>query len=129
MTKTIDPHGSDRDRKPAPLAVPASSSVTPTKPMILVDYEKYAHFLEEADLSEDQKREFLQSLWGIITQFVSLGFGVHPLQQAHKPSDNNENSVPLIGRDVLLSSHSNNPLKSQRRNDSTLVGVGEREES
>ena len=54
----------------------------PERPVITVDYEKYEHFLEDADLSEDQKREFLQALWQIIVGFVDLGFGVHPVQQA-----------------------------------------------
>lgn len=53
-----------------------------SKPVITVDYERYAHFLKDSDLTEDQKREFLQALWNIIVEFVSLGFGVHPLQQA-----------------------------------------------
>lgn len=54
-------------------------------PVITVDYEKYAHFLEDSDLTDEQKREFLQTLWNIIVEFVSLGWGVHPLQQAQKP--------------------------------------------
>jgi len=52
------------------------------KPAITVDYEKYAHLLDDPDLSEDQKREFLQAVWNIIVGFVDLGFGVHPVQQA-----------------------------------------------
>ena len=52
---------------------------------VTVDYEKYLHFLEDADISDQDKREFLQTLWGIICEFVSLGFGVHPVQQAQKP--------------------------------------------
>lgn len=51
------------------------------RPVITVDYERYAHFLEDADLSEEQKLEFLQALWNVIVEFVSLGFGVHPLQR------------------------------------------------
>lgn len=50
-------------------------------PAITVDYDLYAHFLDDADLTEDQKREFLQAVWNIIVEFVSLGFGVHPAQQ------------------------------------------------
>ena len=50
--------------------------------MITVDYEKYAHFLDDSELTEQQKQEFLQTLWNIIVEFVSLGFDVHPLQQA-----------------------------------------------
>ena len=128
MTKTIEPHLSDGDECTAPPAA-APSFAASQKPMILVDYDKYAHFLEDAELTEDEKREFLQALWSIITQFVSLGFGVHPLQQVDKSSDNNEKSFPPIGRDVVLSEHSNKPLGTKRRNDSTLVGVGKREDS
>ena len=52
------------------------------RPVLTVDYELYAHFLEDSDLTEEQKREFLQAIWNIIVEFVSLGFGVHPVQQA-----------------------------------------------
>lgn len=52
------------------------------KPVLTVDYELYAHFLEDSDASEEEKREFVQTLWNIVVEFVSLGFGVHPLQQA-----------------------------------------------
>ena len=30
---------------------------------VTVDYEKYLHFLEDADISDQDKREFLQTLW------------------------------------------------------------------
>ena len=54
------------------------------RPVITVDYERYAHFLEDADLTEEQKQQFLESLWRIIVSFVDLGFGVHPVQQAQQ---------------------------------------------
>lgn len=56
-----------------------------TENSVTVDYDLYAHYLEDADLSDEQKREFLQALWTIICEFVALGFGVHPLQQAQSP--------------------------------------------
>ncbi|MEL6259293.1 MAG: hypothetical protein AAFQ67_09575 [Pseudomonadota bacterium] len=49
--------------------------------VVTVDYERYARFLENADLSEEEKQAFLETLWSVILEFVSLGFGVHPLQQ------------------------------------------------
>ncbi|MEL7030207.1 MAG: hypothetical protein AAGL49_13610 [Pseudomonadota bacterium] len=61
------------------------------KPSVLVDYERYAHFLNDSDLSEDHKRELL---WAIIFEFVSLGFGVHPLQQAQNPCGKLEQNPP-----------------------------------
>ena len=49
---------------------------------LTVDYDLYAHYLEDSDLTEEKKREFLAALWTIICEFVALGFGVHPIQQA-----------------------------------------------
>ena len=46
-----------------------------------IDYELYQHYLDESDLSEVEKQEFLDTLWSIIVSFVDLGFGVHPVQQ------------------------------------------------
>jgi len=65
------------------------TTLTPTdkksaRPVVTVDYERYAHFLEDSDFSEEQKQEFLQAIWQIVVEFVSLGFGVHPLQQVGK---------------------------------------------
>lgn len=51
-------------------------------PALTIDYELYEQYLDDSDLSEAQKREFLETLWNIIVSFVDLGFGVHPLQQA-----------------------------------------------
>ncbi|MFC3229147.1 hypothetical protein ACFOGJ_18015 [Marinibaculum pumilum] len=53
-----------------------------TAPILTVDYDLYAHYLEDSDLSKEQKQEFLQALWSIIVDFVALGFEVHPVQQA-----------------------------------------------
>lgn len=51
------------------------------KPIITVDVEKYEHLLEDPDLTDEQRAEFLQTMWNIIVNFVDLGFGVHPVQQ------------------------------------------------
>lgn len=58
-----------------------SGNQTATR-VITVDYDLYAHYLADTDLSEEQKLEFLQTLWNIICEFVALGFEVHPAQQA-----------------------------------------------
>lgn len=51
------------------------------KPVFTVDVERYQTYLDETDMSEAQKAEFLQSLWQVMVSFVELGFGVHPLQE------------------------------------------------
>jgi len=50
---------------------------------LTIDYELYERYLEDSDLNEAQKRQFLDALWSIIVSFVDLGFGVHPLQQVN----------------------------------------------
>ena len=60
------------------------------KPTLQVDYEKYEQLLEDADLTETQKREFITALWSIIVEFASLGFGVHPMQQIDQGNDCND---------------------------------------
>jgi len=49
---------------------------------LTIDYQLYERYLEHSGLSETQKKEFLDALWQIITSFIDLGFGVHPLQHA-----------------------------------------------
>ena len=53
-----------------------------SRPVITVDYDLYAHHFENSGLSEDEKREYLKSLWNLIVEVISLGYGVHPVQQA-----------------------------------------------
>ncbi|MDF2365628.1 hypothetical protein [Sneathiella sp.] len=54
---------------------------THAQPIITLDAEKYQHWLDDSDLSKDQKQEFLQALWSIVVAYVEMGFGVHPLQE------------------------------------------------
>lgn len=49
---------------------------------LTIDYALYERYLDDCDLTDEQKREFLDNLWNFIVCFVDLGFGVHPLQQA-----------------------------------------------
>lgn len=47
-----------------------------------VDYELYEAMLEDPSMSKADKRLLIDTLWNIVTNFVELGFGVHPVQQA-----------------------------------------------
>ncbi len=49
--------------------------------VIHVDYDKYIPFLEDSEIPDDQKIEFIELIWSILLNFVDLGFGIHPLQQ------------------------------------------------
>lgn len=47
-----------------------------------IDYALYERYLEESEWNDEQKREFIETLWSVVIQFVDLGFEIHPLQQA-----------------------------------------------
>jgi len=73
----------DEFDKPKELETVVRQEGKAPRPLVLsIDYEKYEHYLEDSNLTEAQKQEFLQALWNIIVNFVDLGFGVHPVQQA-----------------------------------------------
>lgn len=47
-----------------------------------LDIAKYWSYVEQMDLTDDQRIKVLQTLWGIMTTFADLGFGIDPVQQA-----------------------------------------------
>ena len=55
---------------------------------LTLDIDTYQALLDDPELSEDQKREFIETLWAIIVQCVDWGYGIHPVQQteAEQPS-------------------------------------------
>ena len=71
---------------------------------VTVDFEEYLHFLDDEEISEADKRELLQTLWNIVCEFVALGFGVHPVQQARNPCgqvpDSSPKSAPTVADEV-----------------------------
>ncbi len=92
------------------------SSVTvgvSTPQALSIDWELYGKYLDESDLTEEQKREFIETLWSIVVSFVDLGFGVHPLQQV-PPSTHCEQNTDLAefltkkSADVLNSKNNTN---------------------
>lgn len=58
--------------------------ITPAAETFAIQFDaaEFVHFLEDADLSSDQKIEYVRMIWDIVLQFVDLGFGLHPIQQA-----------------------------------------------
>ncbi len=66
-----------------------------------VDIEYYQSFLDDMDISDEKKRELIETLWNIVVQFVDLGFGIAPIQQAIQ-EDQKDNDVVTEGdRDAI----------------------------
>lgn len=72
-------------------------------PSLEVDVKRYQAYLDDPSLSRDQKLEILTAFWSVITTFVELGFGVHPVQQAcGKPRTELEHAGFLDSTEVKL---------------------------
>jgi hypothetical protein len=48
------------------------------------DYEKYWRYLDRYDLSDEEKRELIRTVWTMMESFVDCAFGTHPVQLAIK---------------------------------------------
>jgi hypothetical protein len=95
-------------------------------PSLTIDWELYAEHLEDSDLTDDQKREFIETLWNIVVAFVDLGFGIHPVQQACEQNDKTSLMLP----DDLLNSLQDIPQnKTQNPVDDALCSSADQEES
>lgn len=53
-----------------------------SRPAITVDVEEFEHFLEESNMTDDEKAALLQTYWNLFVEITSIGWGVHPVQQA-----------------------------------------------
>lgn len=74
-------------------------------PRLSIDWEEFAHHLEDSDLSDEQKREFIETLYEIMLSFVDLGFGIHPVQQA---CEQNRETTLRLPADLLSSKYPDN---------------------
>lgn len=77
-------------------------------PTLSIDWDLYGSMLDESDLTDEQKRELIESLWAIVLTFVDLGFGIHPLQQAC--GEDQENLTQAL-TDLVSSSHTNDIIE------------------
>ena len=61
--------------------IPPEFNPETAPPRLSIDWDAYLPFLENEDISEEQKHELIEALWTIMVSFVDLGFGIHPIQQ------------------------------------------------
>lgn len=53
-------------------------------PTLSIDWELYGHHLDESDLTDAEKREFIETLWYLMVSFVDLGFEVSSPKSAER---------------------------------------------
>ena len=76
----------------------ASAECVPHKAALTFDAQEYCHFLADCDWTEEQKCEFIETLWEIIVSFVDLGFDLHPIQQVmDSPKTLDADSISVLG--------------------------------
>jgi len=63
---------------PANTTAPNNLTFSP----LTLDYKRYAALLDDKALCADQRCKMIEALWSMMTAFVDLGFGLHPVQQA-----------------------------------------------
>jgi len=92
---------------------PENAASTPM-PSISIDWDFYAEFLKDVNMSDDEKLEFLQALVSIVIGFVDLGFNIHPAQLATKDAvaknqtcESIADTAPRFAVDMLNSMHAN----------------------
>ena len=80
---------------------------TAARPTLSIDTTKYQNYLDGANLTPEQKDEFLRSMWSIVVTFVELGYGVHPLQEACGQVHESAGESPTQAADAVSSEHQN----------------------
>jgi hypothetical protein len=64
-------------------------------PALQLDVEYYQAFLDDEDITEEQKKELIETIWNIVVTFVDLGFGIEPVQQAIEAGQNDTQDKSL----------------------------------
>ena len=74
------------------LEKPQLNSISP----VPFDPDKYRHFIDDYDLTYEQKNELLRIIAEIMRQFIDLGFNIHPIQCAQGTNKNTVDVVELL---------------------------------
>lgn len=86
-----------------PPPIPKSEPRELSRPSVQFDWQDWLPYLADSDIPEDQRQEWIETLWGIVLGFVDLGFDVK------SPSETCGEAIDLkavLERAVLNSEHS-----------------------
>jgi len=60
------------------------------RPSLSVDVDYYQAVIDDPEVSDARKRELIEIIGAIVVNFIDIGFGVHPVQLAHKEGQQQE---------------------------------------
>lgn len=94
---------------------PGAKSETPTEVIetekglsLTLDLDAYLNQLEDWEISNEQKTEFILTLWKLMVSFAEIGFGIHPAQTANstgRKSLKTPENLSVSAPDMLYSPH------------------------
>ena len=94
---------------------------------LTLDLEKYLAPLKDWDISEDQKTEFIHTLWNLLRNFAEIGFEIHPVQLAEKQREESTGEpaetpdLPALCANYVLSSLSVNHTQLDENNEGSTL--------
>ncbi len=86
----------DISRPESPCQETLSASDYP--PTLKIDVDYYKSYLDDMDIPEEQKRELVETIFSIVLQFVDLGFGIAPVQQAMNEGQKESKTIEEGGK-------------------------------
>lgn len=83
------------------------------------DANKYLKYLDDSNLTDEQKLEYVQNVRGILTNFVDAAFGTHPMQLCLKDSSEKDLQSPneAVESKSLSKYFRNEPASQLKRNE------------
>lgn len=86
------------------------------RPRILhVDVDRFQHHLDNTDLTDAEKAEYLHIIWSTLLEFMDLGYGVHPLQQSCGQDVENASDSPAAAHDLVSLANQSNQNPNQKK--------------
>ena len=73
----------------------------PTDTTLEVDFDYYQRYLEDLDLTDEQKNELISTIATIILAWIDLGFGVSTTQVSCEEDDWFDQSFPFTIEELL----------------------------
>ncbi|MEM9494974.1 MAG: hypothetical protein AAGA09_03140 [Pseudomonadota bacterium] len=80
-----------------------NETLPPTRNVLTLDMEKYLGQLTDWDITEEQKIQFIESLWALLVSFAEVGFEIHPVQSVLESSQSYAQKTPETPENTALS--------------------------